>query len=63
VTKVYSGALRRFRNGGISGIIDEVMKRKQLVNTEAQERLLAAFFSVMILVTTAGLTYVFFLQA
>lgn len=40
------------------------MKRaKQLVNTGAQEKLLAAFFSAMILVTTAGVTYVFFMQA
>jgi hypothetical protein len=40
------------------------MKRaKQLVNTEAQEKLLAALFSAMILVATAGLTYVFFTKA
>ena len=39
------------------------MKRaKQLVNTEAQETILAAFFSVMILVTTAGVIYVFFMR-
>jgi len=36
---------------------------KQLVNTKAHERLLAVVFSAMILFATAGLTYVFFMQA